>query len=79
MPAHTWLEATAPKLGVVAPGRGRGGGAMGDSFGIVPPPPLKLAGGGADSPARKPPLLPETLTGALTLMVWPACRRQLHP
>ncbi len=46
---------------------------MGESFGIVPPPPLEPADGGADRFAKKPPPLPETLTGALTLMVWPAC------
>ena len=62
------------KLGAAAPGRGTGGAAIGESLGIVPLPALDAALGGADRPARKPPPLPEALTGALTLMVWPSCR-----
>ena len=76
---HTWPVLVAAKLGAAVPGLGSGGGAIGDSFGIVapPPPPLGDALGGADNPARKPLLpLPYVLTGALTLMVWPACMRK---
>ena len=82
----TWLVVAA-ELEAATPGPGSGGsatrscvascggGAIGDSFGILPPALLlEPALGGAVRPAMKPPLLLSAdLTGALTLMVWPAC------
>lgn len=73
---------TAAKLGAAALVLGSGGGAIGDSLGMVPPPPLPppLADtptlAGVERPARKPPPLPDVLTGALTLMVSPACMQK---
>jgi len=83
---RTLLVLMGLELGTSALGPGSGGGAscgggaIGVSFGIVPPPPVPPVLGGADNPAMKPLLpLPDVLTGAFTFMVWPACNQQQKP